>query len=172
MTKLLSWLFKQCFGSVIRLTVQKCCYTGLFPIWLSPLFAVSYFRNKSTLTLIFCFKVLKILFRLRKWRKKIKKRLFDLEMIAFELIALNTCFYGETIFVIGCQQVKKKAQDFRYNYIRNFRADFLSNWWRNMTKILPCRFKQSFGHFNELTVHKCCETELFRHLSNPSFSSQ
>ena len=38
-----------------------------------------------------------------------------------------------------------------------------------MTKILPCRFKQSFGPFNVLTVLKCSYTGLFQHLSNPAF---
>ena len=30
-----------------------------------------------------------------------------------------------------------------------------------MKKILPCRFKQSFGPFNMLTVHKRSDAELF-----------
>ena len=33
------------------------------------------------------------------------------------------------------------------------------------------KFKQSFGRFNMLTVHKCSDTGLSRHLSNPAFSS-
>ena len=40
-----------------------------------------------------------------------------------------------------------------------------------MTKRLPCRFKQSFGHFNMLTVHKCPDTGLFQYLSNPDICS-
>ena len=42
---------------------------------------------------------------------------------------------------------------------------------KNMTKILPCRFNQSFGPFNTLTVHQWSYTGLFRHLSNPISSS-
>ena len=38
-------------------------------------------------------------------------------------------------------------------------------------KILPRRFKQSFGPFNMLSVRKCSDTLLFRHLSNPAFRS-
>ena len=38
-----------------------------------------------------------------------------------------------------------------------------------MTKILPCRFKQSFGPFNMLSVHKCPDTGLFTYLSNLLF---
>ena len=38
-----------------------------------------------------------------------------------------------------------------------------------MTKLLPWRFKQCFGHFNMLTQHKCSDAGLFRHLSNHDF---
>ena len=47
-------------------------------------------------------------------QKKIQKILFDFEIISFELVALDTCFYLERILVIGCQYVKKQSQDFRY----------------------------------------------------------
>ena len=40
-----------------------------------------------------------------------------------------------------------------------------------MTKILPFRFKQSFGHFNMLTVYKCSDTGLFEHESNSTICS-
>ena len=40
-----------------------------------------------------------------------------------------------------------------------------------MTKKVSRRFKQSFGPFNMLTVHKCSDTRPFRHLSNPAFFS-
>ena len=40
-----------------------------------------------------------------------------------------------------------------------------------MKKILLCRFKQCFGHFNMLAVHKFSDRGLFRHLSNPAFCS-
>ena len=46
--------------------------------------------------------------------KKIEQIIFDLEIIAFELVALNTRFYWERILVIGCQYVNKQFQDFRY----------------------------------------------------------
>ena len=35
-------------------------------------------------------------------REKIGKIFFDLEVIAFELVALNTRFYLEKMLVIGC----------------------------------------------------------------------
>ena len=40
-----------------------------------------------------------------------------------------------------------------------------------MTKILQWRFKQFFGHFNVLTVHKCSDTGLFGRLSKPALCS-
>ena len=46
--------------------------------------------------------------------KKIQKIIFDLEIIASELVALNTRFYWERILVIGCQHVKKQSQDLKY----------------------------------------------------------
>ena len=45
--------------------------------------------------------------------KKIEKVFFDSEIIAFELVALNSYFYWERILVIGCQYVNKKSEDFR-----------------------------------------------------------
>ena len=47
-------------------------------------------------------------------QKKIQKIFFDFEIIAFELVALNTRFDRERIPVIGCQYVNKQSQDFRY----------------------------------------------------------
>ena len=52
-----------------------------------------------------------------------------------------------------------------------FRADFLSEGSKNQRKILLCRFKQCFGAFNMFTAHKCFDTGLFKHLSNPAFCS-
>ena len=47
-------------------------------------------------------------------QKEIQKIFFDFEIIAFELVALNTLFYWENILVIGCQYADKESQDFRY----------------------------------------------------------
>ena len=46
--------------------------------------------------------------------KKIEKILYDFEIIAFELVAVDTGFYWERILVIGCEYVNKQSQDFRY----------------------------------------------------------
>ena len=104
-------------------------------------------------------------------RKEVQKIFFDFEIIAFELVSLDTRFYWERILVIGCQYVNKQSQDFRYYWIKFFRADFLLQWSKNMTKILPCRLMQCFGPFNMLSDHKCSDTRLFRHLNNPAFCS-
>ena len=47
-------------------------------------------------------------------QQKGEKKFFDFEIIAFELVALDTRFYWERILVIGCQYVNKQSQDFRY----------------------------------------------------------
>ena len=46
--------------------------------------------------------------------KKIEKIFFGSEIIAFELVALNTRFYWERILFIGCQYVNKQSQNLRY----------------------------------------------------------
>ena len=49
-----------------------------------------------------------------KTQKEIQKFFFYFQIIAFELVALNTRFYWERILLIGCQYVNKQSQDFRY----------------------------------------------------------
>ena len=46
-------------------------------------------------------------------KEKIQKSFFRYEIIAFELVPLNTGFYWENILVIGCQYGKKESQVFR-----------------------------------------------------------
>ena len=46
--------------------------------------------------------------------KNIEKWFFGFEIIAFELVALNTRFYWENILVIGSHYANKESQDFRY----------------------------------------------------------
>ena len=47
-------------------------------------------------------------------QKKIQKMFFDLEIIPFELVPLNTRFYWEKILFIGCQYVNKHSQVLKY----------------------------------------------------------
>ena len=87
-------------------------------------------------------------------QKKISQIFFGCEIIAFELVALDTRFYWENILVIGCQYLNKQSQDFRHFQKIFFGADFLSEWSKNITKRMPWRFKQCFGPFGMLTLHK------------------
>ena len=90
---------------------------------------------------------------------------------SISIVAVNTRFYWERILFIGCQCLNKQSQDFRYYKDRIFQAHFLSVWSINLTKILPCRFRQCLGAFNMLTVETFSDTGLFRPLSNPAFCS-
>ena len=47
-------------------------------------------------------------------QKKIEKFNSGSEIIAFELVALNTRFYLENILVIFSHYANKESQDFRY----------------------------------------------------------
>ena len=54
------------------------------------------------------------LMKILEMKKQIHKFFFHLEIIAFQLVALNTRFYWERILVIGCQYVNKQSQSFKY----------------------------------------------------------
>ena len=89
------------------------------------------------------------------------------------MVGFDILFYWERILVIGCQYVNKQSQDFRYYWNTVFRADFFSEWSKNISKIQLCRFKKWFGPFrpfNMLTVHKCSDKGLFGHFSNSTFA--
>ena len=104
-------------------------------------------------------------------QKKTQEVFIDYQIIAFQLVVVNTRFYWERILVFVCQYVNRQSQDFRYYWNRVFRADFPSECSNNMTKILPCTFMHCFGTFNMFTVHMCADIGLFGHLSNPVFCS-
>ena len=103
--------------------------------------------------------------------EKIQKMFLYLNIIAFELVVLNTLFYWGRILVIGCQYVNKQSQNFDA-ITQSFSSWFFSEWSKNMTKRLPCRFMQCFGPFNMLTLDKCSEMWLFGHLSNSAFCNR
>ena len=52
--------------------------------------------------------------QIMKMEQKVEKIFFDFQIIAFELVALDTRSYWERILVIGCQYINKQSQDFRY----------------------------------------------------------
>ena len=47
-------------------------------------------------------------------QKKFQKMFFRFEIVAFELVALNTRFYLDNILVIRSHYANKESQDFRY----------------------------------------------------------
>ena len=48
-------------------------------------------------------------------QKQIQKIFFDFEVIAFELVLLNTRLYWEGTLVIVCEYINKMSRDYRYN---------------------------------------------------------
>ena len=84
---------------------------GFIGMQVIPLFTVYKFRKKQPLMFIFFFKVLQILHRFWKGRKEIEKVFFDLEIISFELVTLDTRFYWKGILLIGCRYVNKQSQE-------------------------------------------------------------
>ena len=65
-----------------------------------------------------------------------------------------------------CHQVSKfSVSRFQILLKQIFASWFPLRMIKNMTKRLPCRFKQSFGPFNMLSVHKGPDTGLFTYLS-------
>ena len=87
---------------------------GFLGISVTVRFAVYNFRNKYPLRLIFFFPSIANFKSISEMRKKIQKGFFDFEIFAFELVALGTPFYWETIHFNTCQYVNKQSQDFRY----------------------------------------------------------
>ena len=59
-------------------------------------------------------------------QKKIDTIVSESEIIAIELVALNSHFYREIIHFIGTKYVNKESQDVRYTSDRVFRTDVLS----------------------------------------------
>ena len=52
--------------------------------------------------------------QISEMQEKIQTIFFDFEIIAFELVVLNTRFYWQTTHFNTCQYVNKQSQDFRY----------------------------------------------------------
>ena len=113
-TKLLPFRFQQCFRPFNMLTVHKCSENGIFSHLSDHAFCSLYFlKYISYEAHLFFEKVQNFLQSLEVW-KKVEQILLALQIIAFELIALNTHFYRETILLIRNQYVSKQSQDFRY----------------------------------------------------------
>ena len=94
-----------------------------------------------------------------------------LEISAFELVAWNSNFQRDIRCVFARQYVIKQFQDFSYYQDRIFWTEVLSEWSKNITKPLPFTLQNCFRPFNMLTLPKCSDTGLFRHLRNNAFCS-
>ena len=105
------------------------------------------------------------------WKKEIEKLFFDFEIIAFELVPLDTRFYWERILVIWCQYVNKQSQALDTTKTEFFERIFFLNDQKIWQKFCRAEFKQCFGRFNMWTVHNSSDTGLFKHLSNRAFCS-
>ena len=73
-------------------------------------------------------------------QKKIEEIFFELQIIAFELVAVNTRFYWERILFIGCQYVKKKVKASDTAKTQFFELIFFESDQTYRTKILLCIF--------------------------------
>ena len=52
-----------------------------------------------------------------------------------------------------------------------FPNEVLLDWWKNMMKVLSCRFYKSLGAFNMLIVKECSEMVFFNEWSKQVFDS-
>ena len=113
MKKILPCRFKQSFGPFNMFTVHKCSETGLFGHLLTLLFQSKISKRNNLWGWSFCAKYSKFYVDIGNVEKN-QKILFNLEIIALELDALNIHFYWGRVLVIVCQYVNKQFQDFRY----------------------------------------------------------
>ena len=100
-------------------------------------------------------------------QKKIEKIFFDFEIIAFELVVLDTRFYWERILVPAVNMLTNslKISDttkIEFFQLISFHSD--QKIWKKY-----CRADLS-NLSDMLTFHECFEMLLFRHLSNPLFA--
>ena len=67
-------------------------------------------------------------------QKKIEKMFCNFEIIAIELVALNTLFYWERILFIRGQYVEKQSQEFQTLLKSNFSSSFSLRLIKNNNK--------------------------------------
>ena len=97
------------------LDVHKCSGKGFFRHLSKHGFCSLSFRKYISYEANLFFQNVQSLRYVSEMQKKIEKKFLVSEIIAFELVALNTQFYRERILVIGSQYVKKHSQDFRFH---------------------------------------------------------
>ena len=92
MTKRLPCRFRHSFGPFNMLTVHKFSDTGLYKHLSNPAFCSLELQKQMTSGAYVFFQSLPNFILILTMQKKILKIFFDFEMIAFELVALNTRF--------------------------------------------------------------------------------
>ena len=85
------------------------------------------------------------------------------------MVALTSLLYQEIRLVTWSQCVKKKSQDFSRYLDTYFWTSVLSEFPKNIMKLLSSRFQQCFQPFNMLTVLGCTKPWLFRDLHKHFF---
>ena len=83
----------------------------------------------------------------------------------------NSLFTEREYSSLGVNMLTNSLKNSDTTKIEFFQTEVLSEWSKNITKLLPCRFKQCFAPFNMLNFHKCSDRVRFRHLSNHAFCS-
>ena len=138
-------------------------------VWRS--FSQSVISQKTlAMTIIFFFKMFKTLRSFQTWNKKLRKSfsVFRKYHLNWELQCLAIL---KRIIAIGSQCVKKHPSDFTLNYESNFSDQLPSEWWKNLIKVLSCRFCKYSGHFDMSTVSTCTETALLTEWRDELFHS-
>ena len=93
MTKKLLCRLKESFGPFNMLTVHKCSDRGLFTDLINPAFRSLQFQKEITSEAHVLFQSILSFMKVPITKKKIEKTFLDFEIIAFELVALDTLFY-------------------------------------------------------------------------------
>ena len=89
------------------LTVHKCCDIWLFRHLSNPAFCGLEFQKQVNSDGDLVFESISKFMYISEMQKKIGQIFFHFEITGFELIPLDTRFYWERIFLIGCQYVNK-----------------------------------------------------------------
>ena len=90
MINLLSARFRKYLRRFHKLTVKACSETALFRKWCNQVFHNLEFGKYISYDDYHFFKTFKISCRLQKWKKKIEKKVFAFQIIAFELGVANS----------------------------------------------------------------------------------
>ena len=155
-------MFKQCFGPLSMVTVDLCSDTEFFGHLSNSAFSsLQFFSKKSPVRFKFFLKVFPILCRIRKCRKKLGKYFQILRQLHLNWLRYTLTFSERKYYSLGVNMLKNSLKTSDTSKKKLFAADFLSERSKTITQMLPCGFKQCFGPFNMLIVHKCSDTGFF-----------